>query len=353
MCKRLIYHGVIILMFVVVLAGAARADTSGLIGWWKLDEGAGDIAVDSSRSANDGTIHRTAGGGLGPGGSAWAVDPDHDTVLSFNGDDASSAYVTTGVTLPAMTFTNDFTWAFWARQHADQATNNDTILGNRYGGTAAPLQFIKFTPTRFEFYNDDGAYVNGINYDPVPSDEWTHHVLVKAGRNLTYYRNGEESGTNTISKTIDPNPFFMGGDGLNVAEMWEGWMSDVRLYESALTAAEVLGIMSGAGGAWPYASAPKPADGATHTDTWVNMEWRPGAFAVSHDFYLGDDLDSVTNATVDSPEFRGNQTATFAVAGFPGFTYPDGLVPGTTYYWRIDEVNDSRTARGRASSGAS
>jgi len=29
------------------------------------------------------------------------------------------------------------------------------------------------------------------------------------------------------------------------------------------------------------------------------------------------------------------------VVGFPGFAYPDGLVPGTTYYWKIVEVNDS------------
>jgi len=28
------------------------------------------------------------------------------------------------------------------------------------------------------------------------------------------------------------------------------------------------------------------------------------------------------------------------VAGFPGYAYPDGLIPGTTYYWRIDEVNE-------------
>ncbi|MHC4537159.1 MAG: hypothetical protein ACYS6K_24700, partial [Planctomycetota bacterium] len=39
--------------------------------------------------------------------------------------------------------------------------------------------------------------------------------------------------------------------------------------------------------------------------------------------------------------FQGNQTDTFFVVGFPGFPYPDGLVPGTTYYWRIDEVNDA------------
>jgi hypothetical protein len=38
--------------------------------------------------------------------------------------------------------------------------------------------------------------------------------------------------------------------------------------------------------------------------------------------------------------FRGNQAEVFYVVGFPGFPYPDGLAPGTTYYWRIDEVND-------------
>ncbi|MHC4168977.1 MAG: hypothetical protein ACYSWQ_18660 [Planctomycetota bacterium] len=37
--------------------------------------------------------------------------------------------------------------------------------------------------------------------------------------------------------------------------------------------------------------------------------------------------------------FQGNKTATFLIAGFPGFPYPDGLVPGKTYYWRVDEVD--------------
>jgi hypothetical protein len=55
--------------------------------------------------------------------------------------------------------------------------------------------------------------------------------------------------------------------------------------------------------------------------------------------YLGDNFDDVNNGTGDT--FRGNQTATFSVAGFPGFAFPDGLIPGTTYYWRIDEVNEA------------
>jgi hypothetical protein len=84
---------------------------------------------------------------------------------------------------------------------------------------------------------------------------------------------------------------------------------------------------------------PKPADSTFYEDTWVNLSWSPGESAISHDVYLGDNFDDVNNGAEGT--FIGNQTAIFLVAGFPGFPYPDGLVPGTTYYWRIDEVNDA------------
>ncbi|MBW7992497.1 MAG: hypothetical protein FVQ84_21120 [Planctomycetes bacterium] len=93
------------------------------------------------------------------------------------------------------------------------------------------------------------------------------------------------------------------------------------------------------GGFLENARSPEPADGALLADTWVTLGWRPGDFAVSHDIYLGENFDDVSAGTEGT--FIGNQTANFIVAGFPGFAYPDGLVPGTTYYWRIDEVNDT------------
>ncbi len=86
-------------------------------------------------------------------------------------------------------------------------------------------------------------------------------------------------------------------------------------------------------------SGPYPTNGAIHEDTWVSLSWRPGDFAVSHDVYLGENYDDVDAGTGDT--FQGNQTLTEFTIGFPGFAYPDGLKPGTTYYWRIDEVNDA------------
>ncbi|MEA3225284.1 MAG: hypothetical protein U9Q07_04980, partial [Planctomycetota bacterium] len=133
---------------------------------------------------------------------------------------------------------------------------------------------------------------------------------------------------------------------------------------------------------------PTPADGGIHEDTWVSLSWKQGwesgnsilmivsddpdnpsvgircaesfngdsgdaallhieytagqASVVTHDVYLGDNFDEVNEGTGDT--FRGNQTVTDYVVGFPGFPYPDGLVPGDTYYWRVDMVEADGTA---------
>jgi WD40 repeat protein len=87
------------------------------------------------------------------------------------------------------------------------------------------------------------------------------------------------------------------------------------------------------------AYSPKPYNDTLHNDTWANLEWRTGDFAVSHDVYMGENFDDV-NAGAEGT-FISNQAVTEFIVGFPGFPYPDGLVPGTTYYWRIDEVNDT------------
>jgi hypothetical protein len=316
----------------VLISGAIAADPD-LIGWWKLDEGSGNTVADSSASGNNGIITNTNSGGLGDGGSAWLIDPQRGMVLSFNGNDGDGAYVITDLPIPEMTLENDFTWAFWAKQDSEQATNNDVILGNRYGAST----WIKFTPNFFEFGSNASDYA--IDYDILPADTWVHHAVVKDGMDYTYYRNGVESGSNNINRTCEELPFCMGGDATNVAELWRGCLSDVRVYSKALSASEVIAAMEGAGGLWPYASRPSPADGAQLTGTWTSMSWSPGGYAVSHNVYMGDNFDDVNDGTGGT--FQVNQEGTFYVAGFPGYAFPDGLVPGTTYYWRIDEVNEN------------
>jgi hypothetical protein len=132
-------------------------------------------------------------------------------------------------------------------------------------------------------------------------------------------------------------PFGIGNN--RWSQFYEGMIDDVRVYNHILTEPEIRAAMEGGKG-YPHALGPIPRDGALHEDTWVNLSWWPGIFAVSHDVYLGDNFNDVNDATNESDTFQGNQSDTFFAVGFPGFPYPDGLVPGKTYYWRVDEINE-------------
>jgi hypothetical protein len=87
------------------------------------------------------------------------------------------------------------------------------------------------------------------------------------------------------------------------------------------------------------ANNPIPADEAILEDTWVSLNWSPAKTAVSHDVYFSENFADVEAGA--EAAFQGNQGETFLVVGFPGMPFPDGLVNGTTYYWRVDEVNEA------------
>ncbi|HNS19936.1 MAG TPA: LamG domain-containing protein [Sedimentisphaerales bacterium] len=318
MCRRVVLIAVVGLVLGVL--GEVRGQDPALVGWWKLDEGGGTVVLDSSGRGVHGTLFNPSGG-LGTNGAVWVEDPDRGTVLSFNGNDTSGAYVTAG-TIPALDLVKDFTWMFWCKQTSSGTGQDDVIIGNRYGGTASPLQFVKFTQRRFEYYNDDGSYVNSITYPTVmPNEVWVHNAAVKDGATLTYYRNGKKVLSSTLTKTMDANPFYIGGDPQG--ERWAGRLSDVRLYERALTADEVFQI-----GATLKASKPTPANGALAVDGSVPLlQWTAGASAAFHDVYLGDD----PNLTAD--DLKGSRQKN------PLYYHIAGFTAGATYYWRVDEID--------------
>jgi hypothetical protein len=89
------------------------------------------------------------------------------------------------------------------------------------------------------------------------------------------------------------------------------------------------------------AGKPSPADGAKDVPRDVELGWSPGLLAASHDVYFGTDFGAVNNAGTSSSEYKGSQP-------LEADTYdPCGLLDlGTTYYWRIDEVNNPSTWKG-------
>ncbi len=220
----------------VELLGKAPVIGEGLVAYYALD---GD-ANDGSGNGNDGTVNNP-NGGLGLDGSVWVDDPERGTVISFNGT-ADGAYVRAG-DIPQMTLTNDFTWSFWAKQDASNTTPNNIVLGNRKDENAVdfvPRQFIKFTPTKFEWHMNGNGDDN-LDYDDIPADVWIHHAVVKTGDQLTYYRNGIEASSGAFTQPADfPQPLFLGGDNEAAeGENWAGFLSDVSIYDRALSSSEI------------------------------------------------------------------------------------------------------------------
>ena len=84
----------------------------------------------------------------------------------------------------------------------------------------------------------------------------------------------------------------------------------------------------------PWAFERRPYDRAgdiTHTPV---LRWTAGAYAAFHDVYFGQDPELVANATpADAEIYRGRQELDMVIYE------PETLQWGTTYYWRIDEVN--------------
>jgi len=81
---------------------------------------------------------------------------------------------------------------------------------------------------------------------------------------------------------------------------------------------------------------PGPEDGAIDVIHSVILNWRPGGSNLHHDIYVGEDGEAVANATPKSPGiYRGRQPP--ETTGYD----PGPLQYGTTYYWRIDEVNEA------------
>jgi hypothetical protein len=77
------------------------------------------------------------------------------------------------------------------------------------------------------------------------------------------------------------------------------------------------------------ASNPNPADGATGVDIEADLSWKPGDGAALHEVYFGSDPCALPLVSTQP-------------AGQESYDPGDpNLILSTTYYWRIDEVNDA------------
>jgi len=302
----------------LILVGASDPANAALVGWWKLDETSGTVARDASGRGHNGTLR---------GNPTWVAGKINGALqLDGEGD-----YVNIGSV--GISGADRRTLAGWARASTTAIPSWTSVFGFAPDGST--------DGTYFDIEVDDaGNYVvHAQGWDAFICElntEWHHFALAYDGAGGTWYLDGEEVGSDAGALgTIDQVRI---GAKLSESNYFPGLVDDVRLYDGVLTLNEIRGLVAG-----HKAYDPAPADNALYKGTWISLGWSPGDTAASHDVYFGTRFDDVRNGTGEM--FQGNQTALHFVVGFAGHLLPDGLVPGTTYYWRIDEVEANGTTK--------
>jgi hypothetical protein len=283
-----------------------------------------------------------------------------------------------------------YTYEFWLKDLEGPTGSWRNIFCKGPGPTndgRGPLLALRPNEPGLHFSHSTGTSQETANtMEGIPLNEWTHIALVLTdldGEQIIY-QDGIELVAESAPGLTDSTqtPVLRIGIGANVA------LDDFRVWNYARTQGEieadmnreVSGTEDGLVGYWRFnegegttasdsspsgnhgtiaspvwtreaapiaapvlASSPAPANGAILADTWVSLSWRAGDGAASQDVYFGENINDVDEGAGDT--FRGNQIATFFIVGFPGFPYPDGLITGKTYYWRIDGVEADGTTK--------
>ncbi|MBM4024483.1 MAG: hypothetical protein FJ280_03645, partial [Planctomycetes bacterium] len=164
-------------------------------------------------------------------------------------------------------------------------------------------------------------------------DEWLHYAGTydSATGKGALYVNGEVVAPVSVAPgqlIADWGTGARVGYNIDNARPFTGLMDEFYLFTRALSQAQIKDLLALEALPSEKAAHPKPGNGTEIDNTTTVLEWLPGAYAVSHNVYLGKSLEDVKNGAGDT--FKGNVTEA-------KFTATD-LAWGTTYYWRIDGV---------------
>lgn len=202
----------------------------GLAGYWKLDEDSGTSAYDSSGNGNLGTLTN------GPTRTA-STSCKVGACLGFDGTDD---YVSGG---NLGSFYTAGTIGFWMNPSVVENYRNP--LATKYAGGNAGIRFEENSAGEFRAIvgNDAGTYASH-NYiaSGLTAETWYYIVLTwdTATNRVVGYLNGVQKFDDAHSYWATTMPSLTIGGGFSTGRFWMGFIDDVRIYNRALSAAEVL-----------------------------------------------------------------------------------------------------------------
>jgi len=225
-----------ILLILAVMLGSsdvsqAQTPPPGLIATYSFDEGSGLSANDGSGNAHTGVIS----------GATWTIAGKYGSALSFNGTnswvtvaDANDLDLTTGLTLEA--------WVF-PTAAATATTWRNVLIKERSGGEIYNLYADTDThvPAAYVVRSANPGTPVGVNgVAQVPLNTWTHLAMTYDTATVRLYVNGTlvRSSATTGALLTSTGALRIGGNSV-WGEFFQGMIDEVRVYNRALTQAEI------------------------------------------------------------------------------------------------------------------
>src|SRR5262245_5308789 len=215
-----------ILAILATVAGTASAQSTGLVAAYGFEEASGSGVADSSGQGNSGTLT-----------GAIRVPGRFGKALEFNGtgalvtvSDSASLDLTGGMTLEAWVYPTGFA-GVW-RDVIYKGPNDIYYLEGSsppgppaFGGTFSPSSLSGSTA--------------------LPVNTWSHLAATYDGAVMRLYVNGSQVASRNQTGLIatSAGDLTLGGDPL-YGQYWQGLIDEVRIYNRALTAAQLQGDMN-------------------------------------------------------------------------------------------------------------
>lgn len=202
---------------------------AGLVGAWGFDETTGTSATDTSPAANAGTIVGALRSTTGRFGGALSFDGVNDRVTV---PDSNALDLTTGMTIEA--WVNATATGGWRTALLKERAGNLVYALYASSDNGRPSAHIQ-TPLETDV-RGTAALATGT---------WTHLAATYDGSTSRMFVNGTQVATRAVSGPITTSTGVLSiGGNASWGEWFAGLIDEVRVYNRALTAAEVAADMT-------------------------------------------------------------------------------------------------------------
>ncbi|MBI3464375.1 MAG: PKD domain-containing protein [Planctomycetes bacterium] len=205
------------------------APPSGPVAAYGFNAGSGAVLTDESGNGHTGTISGAAWNSGGRFGGALQFDGVNDSVTISDADDLD---LTTGMTLEAWVNPSAIT-----RKWRDVIYKGNDVYYLEASSTSGSLPVGGTTI--------DGQHVETFGTSVLAVNTWSHLAVTYDGAVLRLYLNGIEASNAARTGTVEPSvhPLQIGGDSI-YGQFFAGLIDEIRIYNRALSIAEIQGDMN-------------------------------------------------------------------------------------------------------------